>query len=354
MNYQYFSKAVIVIIAFICIGTSCTKTTPEEIPEPVKSNNEITPTPVKIKLGATPYFSNTIFLIAEKEGFFAEQGLDVEIIPIKSINNIIPMLLNEDIDVSAPGLSAAFFNAVSRGGNIKIIMPLTDFTVKECSTIAYLARTEDVEANTYDDLRNWTKARMVVSINGLNSTPGYVLGNALATVDLTVDDVQIEVVDLPAQEEALRTGQIDIVYAVEPWITRMTAQGDISILTPAEQYAPDLTSSIVVAGPKILDNPDVGNRFAIAYLKAVRQFMEGPTERNIALAVEHTGLSKELVEQICWSNTSPNGVMNMDSLMDYKNWLIDRGLLDEDVIPEKFYDSSFVDHAVQIIGTINP
>jgi NitT/TauT family transport system substrate-binding protein len=309
---------------------------------------------VALKVARLPYISNTVLMIAEKEGYFEEQGLDVEFIPYQNTNDLITLLLAGEIDAAAPSASAGFFNAISRGGNIKIILPLTEFRVKDCSTVAYLARTEDVEAGLYEDKQAWPEVKLVVSTQALNSIPGYVLSEALDPASLTVEDMQIEVVDIPAQEEALRNGQVDIVYAVEPWITRMTAQGDIAVFDNAEQYAPGLSASVIVAGPKIIDNPDVGNRFAVAYLKAVRQYLEGPTERNVSLAVELTSLPEDLVREICWSDSSPDGLVSMDYLMDYQRWLLDRGLLDELTEPEAFYDPAFAEHAVQVLGPAAP
>ncbi|NSW52392.1 MAG: ABC transporter substrate-binding protein [Anaerolineae bacterium] len=318
------------------------------------AEGSLTKEPVSLVIGISPYISNTVFWIAEAEGYFEEQGLDVEFLTLKNTSEIMPLLLDGEIDLAAPGLSAAFFNAVARDGDVRIILPLTDFTVKECPTIAFLARTEDIDADRYADAASWLDAKMVISVNGLTTTPGFILANVLAPAGISVDEVSIENVDLPAQEEALRSGQVDIVYAIEPWITRMTAAGDIGVLTPAEQYAPDLTSSVVVAGAKVLDNPEIGERFAIAYLKAVRQYMEGPTDRNVALAVELTGLDEGLVRSLCWSSASPDGLMNMDSVMTYQQWLMDRGLLDEVLDAEDFYEPAFVEAALKALGEVRP
>jgi NitT/TauT family transport system substrate-binding protein len=218
----------------------------------------------------------------------------------------------------------------------------------------YLARKSDIDAGMYADKKDWINAKWVLSSLPVNSLPGYVLANALTPAGLSVDDIQIEMVELPAQEEALRNGQVDIVYAVEPWITRMTAKGDIVILDSAERYAPELSSSLVIAGPRIIDDPDVGRRFAIAYLKAVRQYMEGPTPRNVELAVKLTGLAPELMEQICWSSSPVNGVVNTASLMDFQEWLLERGLIDELVSMEDIYEPAFAEYAVSVLGEVVP
>lgn len=362
------SKLFILTMLLIIVLSACAKPggTPVaiETPQPVEKTptlaaNPVEPTvvereKVKLKIGLVPYISNTILMIAESEGYFDEQDLDVEFVPFPNTNDLIPLIMSGDLDAGPPSANAAFFNAVAQGGNLKIILPLTDFVVKDCATVAFLARTSDVQTGKYSEINNWKDANLVVSTQGLNSIPGYVLGKVLEPVGLSVDDMKIQVVDIAAQEDALRNNRVDIVYAVEPAITRMTAKGDIAVLDNAEQYVPGLASSIIVAGPKIIDNPDVGQRFALAYLKAVRQYMQGKTVRNIELAVDLTKLSPELVSKMCWSNSSQDGILNVQSLLDYEQWLIKRGLLDKQIDPVDFYDPSFAEYAVSVLGTAKP
>ena len=353
MPKKQFPIIFVVFLTLLLVVSACGKAPQAAEPSETLASAEI-PEPVSIKIGYLPFISNTIFLIAEEEGYFDEQGLDVELILFKSSNELMPMLMAGEIDVIPPALNPAIFNAFSREGKSRIILPLTDFGIRDCSVATYLARKSDIDAGMYADKKDWINAKWVLSSMPVNSMPGYVLANALTPAGLSVDDIQIEMVELPAQEEALRNGQVDIVYAVEPWITRMTAKGDIVILDSAERYVPELSSSLVIAGPRIIDDPDVGRRFAIAYLKAVRQYMEGPTPRNVELAVELTGLAPELMEQICWSSSPVNGVVNTASLMDFQEWLLERGLVDELVSMEDIYEPAFAEYAVSVLGEAVP
>lgn len=351
MSTRTIQKIFLMLLLFALVVTGCQQS--NSVDEPASADTTDGER-VSLRVARMPYISNTVLMIAEKEGFFEEQNLDVEFVPFQSTNDLITLLLTGELDAIAPSVNIAFFNAVAREGNIKIILPLTDFAVKDCATVAYLARTEDIEAGLYADKQEWQDAKMVISTQALNSIPGYVLREVLKPTGLTVEDMQIETVSTPAQEEALRNGQVDLVYAVEPWVTRMTAQGDIAVLDNAEQYAPGLSASVIIAGPKIIDNPDVAQRFSIAYLKAVRQYLEGQTPRNVELAVELTGLSSDLVNDICWGDSSPNGTVNVDYFMDYQNWQMERGYLEEVVDPDQFYDPSFAEYAVEVLGEAAP
>ena len=303
--------------------------------------------PDALKVGVLPFLSNSILEIGVREGFFADQGIAVELVKVASVNDIAPLLVQGVIDISTPGLTAGLFNSISNGAQIRLVLALTDFAVQDCASIAFVARRADVESGKYADPARWKGARMALSTPGAPGVPSFVLSKVLASVGLTSADVKVMGIDLAVQGEALRTGQLDIVYAIEPWITRMCAPGDIAVLMPVEPVAPEMTASVIVYGQKPLKNRDLGRRFAVAYLRAVRQYRLGKTDRNVEIASEYTGLEPELVRRICWSSSPADGRINADSVMAYQSWLAGLGALDRIVAPKEFLDGEFADYAAR-------
>jgi NitT/TauT family transport system substrate-binding protein len=343
--------ALLLMVVTLMVFTACNQT-PDTVEAPASQQDTNAGKPVEevtLRIAIMPYLSNTVFLIAQEEGYFTEQGLNIEFVQFTNSADLLPMILSGEIDAGGPGLNAALFNAAARDGNFKVILPLTDFRIKECASIGYVARAEDVEAGIWADKQSWTEADLVISLQALNSVPGFVLAKALEGSGVSIDDMNVVIVDAPAQQEALRTGQVDIVYAIEPNITRLTTDGDIVVLDNAEQYAPGLAASVIAVGPKVYNDPDVANRFAIAYLKAVRQFLQGGTPVNVQYAAQLSGLDPALVEQICWSDASPTGSLNIDSLNEYQAFLVQRELLDEVVDLNSFIDTSFAEYAVTVM-----
>ena len=86
-------------------------------------------------------------------------------------------------------------------------------------------------------------------------------------------------------------------------------------------------------------------------LKAVRQFNEGKTERNLELLAEFTGLDRELLEQACWPSLRDDGQINVQSILDFQAWAVEKGYLDSPVTEEQFWDPSFVEYASEVLGT---
>ena len=299
--------------------------------------------PFKLNVGIGPYISNSVLMLAQKQGYFAEQNLDVTFTSFQNTNDLVALLAAGKLDVAAPAL------------NVKMILPLTDFVVKSCSISAYMARSADIKSGIYANKSDWAKAKIMVSNQGLAGIGGYLFSKVMANSGVSIDAINMQTVDTAAQEDALRKGQIDILYSVEPAITRMLAKGDLGILDTSEKYLPGFTSSTIVIGKTVLDNPDVAKRFSIAYLKAVRQFLKGSADDvNSATASELTKLPVDLVKKVCWPSISPDGIVNVQSLMEYQNWLIERKLLTQIVPADKFYDPSFAAAAVQVLGPQKP
>jgi NitT/TauT family transport system substrate-binding protein len=304
-----------------------------------------TSTPARVKVGTLPFMSNAILKIAEVEGFFAEQGLEVELVSLRSSNDFMPLLLKGELDAATPALTAGFFNAVARDGKVRVALPLTAFSRQACPVVAMLARKSDVESGKYAGPAQWKGAAIGIPLAGAQGLPGYVVDLFLRQAGLTVQDVTLTPLDPAVQGEALRSRQVNLLYAAEPWITRLTASGDLVVLAHAEAVAPDLTASFIAFGPGLLEKPEVGRRFAAAYLNAVRRYRAGKTPRNVEIVADYADLEPALVQQVCWSDIPADGVVNPDSIMAYQKWLQESGLLDRLVAADEFVAAGLVQAA---------
>ena len=129
-----------------------------------------------------------------------------------------------------------------------------------------------------------------------------------------------------------------------PWLTQMQQAGYAVIWKPVQEFIPNFQHAVLLFGPTLLaERTDIGKRFMVAYLKAVRQFNLGKTGRNLEIVSKHTGLDQSVLKKCCWPAFQPNGQINVQSLVDYQSWAIRKGLLDREVPPDQFWDPSFVE-----------
>jgi NitT/TauT family transport system substrate-binding protein len=305
---------------------------------------------VKLKVGTLPYISNAVLQIAQEEGYFREQGLEVTLVPFRTNNDLIPLVLKGELDAAPPALTPAIFNAVLGGGRLQFVLPLTLATGKLGTITAFMARRADVASGRFGIAASWKGAKIALPSSTRESVTSFALWRQLQTMGLTLKDVVLVPVDAAVQADALAAGQLDLALVPEPWITRMLDRGDLEVVMPAEPLTPGIVYSGIVYGARLLSDREAGIRFAMAFLKASRQYLLGKTPRNVEIVVGMTGLSETLVRKMGWADTSPDGVIEPKSILEYEGWLVDQGSLERVVQPREFLDPSFAEAAVRRLG----
>ncbi len=170
-----------------------------------------------------------------------------------------------------------------------------------------------------------------------------------------IDDLNISGHPPSVDLEALANGSIDLTAIAEPWVTRLVESGQGVIWRPAQAIIPDFQWSYVLYGPNLLQaNGDVGRRFMVAYLKAVRQFNRGGTDRNVEILSRHTGLDPELLKRACWPVFREDGSINALSFLDFQAWALASGMIDREVTVEQACNTTFVAQALRTMESRTP
>jgi NitT/TauT family transport system substrate-binding protein len=300
---------------------------------------------VSVKVANLPFIAMAPFYIGLDEGYFSDQNLNVELVNFATQPDTIGALISGQIDVVAGQTSAGLFNLIARGADARIVADKGYIDANSCDNIALIANPGTIPTGgvvTGDMLRG----KKLDFVQG--SWNEYLADKLLATVGLSTTD--FEHVDIPSASEikAMESGQIDLVVQNEPWVTRLLADGNTNVLRPPSQIVPGSESAITMIGQKLIgQNAEVGNRLMVAYLRAVRQYNEGKTDRNVAILSKYTQLDTELLKQMCWPAMRSDGAVNVDSLLDFQQWAMNKGLQQTALTREQMWDPSFVTTANQ-------
>jgi NitT/TauT family transport system substrate-binding protein len=131
----------------------------------------------------------------------------------------------------------------------------------------------------------------------------------------------------------------------------MVQAGHADLWVAGREIIPDFPVAILLFGPTLLEeNPDAGRRFMVAFVRSLRQWSQGKTERNVELAQRFTGLDRELLMIMCWSPVRESGEVNVQSMLDYQAWAVERGYLESPVTEKQLWDPSFIEHANGVLG----
>lgn len=299
--------------------------------------------PMTVKMVMMPFLGFAPFFIAEEEGYFVEEGLHVEYVDMNSGVETIPGLLQGDLDVSASTLNFSTLNGIKRGAQLKMVASSVYFAEDQCPTSALLTSKETADSGELASADGWRGKRIASSPTGIE---GYYIDIILNKVGLSLDDVEVEDLPPPVLPEALQSGSMDFVHSSEPWITRIKDMANAEIWVAAKDVLPDSEYAVILYGPSFLEeNVEGGERFMRAYLKAIRQYNEGKIDRNVEILAKYTELDPNLLRETCWPPIRKDGQINVDSVNQFQEWGLKRGLLDDMVSEEDFWDSRFIDKA---------
>jgi len=327
-----------VISSLLCLAFMGQTTLGEEKPDT---------SPTILKVCSLPFLSFAPIFIAIEEGYFAEQGLKIEMIKFRSGPDALPALTQGQIDVLAGAISASFFNAVARGLDIKLVADKGHLELGDKSAAAVVRKDlyKSGELRSLHDLK-----RKRVSLIYPSSMTHYRIDILLACHKLSSEDIEIVYLGWPATVQALKTGAIDVAFLGEPSITRVLSEGFGVILSYHGDLYQYLFSASQVAGiffgPNLLkDHPDLGRRFVLAYLKGVRAYNRGKIPRNVEIISRHTKLDRELLIECNWPRIYSDGHLDIQSILSFQNWLQQNGFIDQEVSPNEIVDTSFIDWA---------
>jgi NitT/TauT family transport system substrate-binding protein len=346
---------ICIIIALVisgCASQATQQPTASEPPaepaptEPAASSTEETEASgdlVKLTVSILPFLSYAPVFIALEEGYFAEQGFDVEFVRIDKTSEAMPALAQGQIDVASGFFDVSTLNAIAQGGDIRYVSDKGFLDPNGCSASTFVVRKDLLEAGTLDDLKNIKGMKVALTPA---SSAEYALDVLLKDVGLSSSDVEILNIPLPARLEGMGNKSVDIAAVSDPWTLRIVNAGYGEVWNPWEKLMPDFQFSINMYGPNFLKkNPEFGKKYMMAYLKGVRQYNEGKTPRNIEIIAKHTQMEPSEVEQSCWMSMRDDGMIDIAGMSGFQEWAIAKGLQIKEIPPEDLLDLSFVESA---------
>lgn len=87
---------------------------------------------------------------------------------------------------------------------------------------------------------------------------------------------------------------------------------------------------------------DTGLRFLRAYHRAVAQYRQGKTDRNVAILAEATGETPEHVREACWLTFAEDSRVNWSRVDDFQHWARAQGFMERTVSLDQAPDSTLV------------
>ena len=311
---------------------------------PPASGDTLAPALTTVHVAYLPLISNGPLFIAIDEGFFRQQGIDVQLEKFQSSTEALPALVNGDIAVSGGQLTPGFINAIAQGGHVRIVADKGRIAPGYCNSTALLVRRDLVVNGTVRNISDLRGLKVAATTD-----QSYGVSRALALGNLTTKDVEMLNMANDQSIVGFENGAVDSALLMEPYITEAVSHGKAVVFLPGADFIPNSVNPLYF-GPVFLDsNPDLGRRFMVAYLEGVRQYNQGKTPRNVQILSNYTHLDRELLEQSCWAQISPDGTVPHDSVRDYVDWMYASKKITQKPGDDQLFDMSYAEYANSVL-----
>jgi NitT/TauT family transport system substrate-binding protein len=216
----------------------------------------------KLRVGLLPFSESLAAVIADREGYFKAEGLEIEITQFQSGAMALPVLQSGRIDIAISNTVATLL-AIGQGLDAVVLAPAAVVrSAPPDTTTALIVRKDDVKS-----MKDLEGKR--IAVNVINSTAWL---HAVAALELHGVDhhkVRFTEVPFPQMNDPLLNGQIDAVVQVEPFRSALMATGKAEIISwTYVETAPgsDITQYLALTS-WVESNHDAAVKFARAVIK---------------------------------------------------------------------------------------
>ncbi len=342
-----------VLASLACSGQPVTSvaTTPSAQPTAVAAA-PATATPRTIVRTARTQGLGNIMHIAATRGYFSEQGIELQLEEFRTAADALPAMSKNELQVGSSPPLPSFFNALARG--VRLALALNgSYLAPGARGYPVLARLDGgkpvVEAPA--DLRG---KRIAHPARGNPAEPA--LERMLAAGGLSEADLQdVEYMAFPEILAAFGGGSIDLAIVPEPWGVLAEDRALAARVADAGDYIPGAEIAMIVYSEQFArDQSDAARRFAVAYVRAARDYAdawENGRDRDAVLAIlaESANIDPRILEKSGYLAVRRNGRIDGEALASWLDWLSEHGYVPQKPDLASLIDYQFADYAVQAL-----
>lgn len=298
---------LIVCISFLIMFNNCKKEEPKY---------------VEIKIGYAPIADAAQIYVGIELGYFQQQGIDINLVQLASGPKILEALGAGSIDI---GLSSYVPFVFARTAGIDVVA-ITGGAVEdtEHKEHAYLVR-KDSEIETVNDMEGKTLA-----LNGLKNIDDLIFQELMEKYEVDRSKIRIVEIPFPRMESVLLSKRVDIIAAIEPFVTRAIMHGSSKLLiyNYIDLYEKVPVACYVSREGWIESNKKLMENFILAFDQATDYCISNPDNVKTMIG-KYANLTEEELEHIGLPTFSKK--TDPEQLQDLINRMLKRGLIDKEL-----------------------
>ncbi len=316
-----FSRRIILLASLVVLLAACAAPATPTLPPPVL-----------MRIGVLPITDVVPFYVAEQQGYFLKQGLNIELVPAASAAERDQMMLTEQIDGQLNDLvSTVLFNAKSP--KIKIVRIAR--TAFPNAPQYWILTAKDSAIKTATDLRG---KDIAISQNSVIEyiTQRMLEREGLATADIKTTSVPA----IPTRLQLLQQNQVAAATLPDPFASLAILQG-ARVVVDDTKY-PEYSMSVISFRVDVLSKraSDV-KKFLMAYDQALTDIRSKPDQfRNVL--IEKGRVPDQLKDKYQFPPFPNPGIPSQTQWDDVVKWALDRKLITAPVTYESSVDAGFI------------
>jgi NitT/TauT family transport system substrate-binding protein len=303
---------------------------------------------VTVKVGTVRSISTATILWGVEKGYFKEHGIKVVTENLDTAANSIALLAQNQLQLVEGGISAGYFNALEKNLPVTMVLdrvssPLGHNLMLRPDLKGQITRLRQLKGKT-------------IATNGQGAVSTYEVGKLLESDGLTLDDVEIKVIPFTQYAVAFNNRAIDAAITIPPFTAQLLDGGHaVNFKDPDDVVKPyPLTIAVSMINTDFASaNQDLMRNYYLAYLRAIRDYCQayhGGSVRAafIELAIRSgTETRPELLHKYPWPARSPNGEINIASMLDMQAWFHRSKMSNAEFPADRVVDKGYVDYALR-------
>jgi len=306
-----------------------------------------------ITVAALPFVSSAPLFIAKERGYYADEGLEVEIRFFRAAQPVAVAIASGDADFGVTAFTAEFFNLAGKGA-LKVIgaqsreEPGFDFSGYVVSNRAL--------TDGFTSPANFRGRTLGITTAG--SSFHYMIGQLIDHFGWPEDAVTLRPLQsVPNMISAVTAGEVDAIILPAHIVNPLNASGAAHVIGWVHQYTPYQLGGLFTSTRNIETRRSLVQRFVRAYQRGASDYhnaMNRLDSQGNRMFGESAGPIIEILMEYVGPDPTPqkikDGAPYIDPLgrLDVRDvhrqlaWYQRHGLVDPDVEADELIDLSFI------------
>jgi NitT/TauT family transport system substrate-binding protein len=287
--------------------------------------------------------------IAKEKGYYAAEGLDVELITFDAAEPIAVAVTSGSLDISLAGMTAGFYSLAGQGAMKIVAGAIHEVPGFQSELVAASNRAFDAGMTSLKALNGRSLA-----VTQVGSALHYSIGLVAQKYGLDLKSMRIVPMQSnPNSVAAIVGGQVDGGLAPATYFGPALAKNAVHVLGYIGDETPWQLGVIITSTKLANEHPDRVKRFLTALRKAQRDYHDaftgpGETRQDQASAPELLAIMQKYLGQNPEQLRQAVGYVDREGRLDVADihrqvaWFKSQGLLKSDVDADRIIDKRFI------------